>query len=126
MMEIITDDNMIGLNIGAKIIFIANILEINKANGCYNTLQVVKEDTLDKIKNMPIGIGFTQEIKDGTIRAFEKMGIGRKFLCLDKWIENYESDEAKLYWEVQRLCNNGYTLDEAMVVANNKHKRNNS
>lgn len=117
-LEIVTDDKMIGLGIGAKNNFINRVLVADQDDGTYDTLQTVKEDTLEKIKNLPLEAGFTQEIKDGTVRAFEKMEIGRKFLCLNKWVVNYESDEAKLYWEVQRLCNEGYTLRDATSLAN--------
>ena len=116
--EIVTDGNMIGLGIGAKNIFIERVLTVDEIDGSYNTLQTVKEDTLEKIKSLPLGAGFTQEIKDGAIRAFEKMEIGRKFLCLNKWVVNYQSDEAKFYWEVQRLCNEGHSLAESTALAN--------
>lgn len=116
--EIVTDSSMIGLGIGAKNIFIEKVLTVDELDGSYDTLQTVKNDTLEKITNLPLGAGFTQEIKDGMIRAFKKMEIGRKFLCLNKWVVNYQSDEAKFYWEVQRLCNEGHSLAEATALAN--------
>lgn len=118
-MEIVTDDNMISLGIAAKLSFIEGVLVSDENDGTYDTLQTVKEDTLDKIKSLPVEHGFTQQVKDGMIKAFEKMEIGRKFLCLNKWVTNYQSDEAKLYWKVQKLCNEGHTLAEASVLGNN-------
>jgi len=116
-MAIVTHKNMISLGILAKELFIKNVLVINK-DETYDTLQTIQEDTFDKIKALPIEGGFTEEIKEGAIKAFDSMNPGEKFLCINAWVTNYQSDEAKYYWEVQRLCNEGYTLAEATVLGN--------
>lgn len=116
-MEVVTHDRMISLGILAKDLFAKQVLVIDKDEKSFDVLQEVKPDTLEKIKSMPLEGGFTQRIKDGAIDAFSRMNIGDKFLCLDAWITSYESDEAKFYWEVQKLCNDGHSLQEASELA---------
>jgi len=116
-LEIITDDNMISLGVLAKDIFVDGVLVVYDDKQ-FDTLQTVEKDTLEKIKALPVSGGFTQEIKNGTIKAFEKMEIGRKYLCVSAWITSYESDEAKLYWKAQELVNQNKTLQEATNEAN--------
>lgn len=117
-MEVVTHKKMISLGMFAKDLFAEHVLIMDEDGKSFDTLQTVQVDTLDKIKAMPIGGGFTQSIKDGTIDAFSSMNVGDKFLCINAWVVDYKSDEAKFYWEAQRLCNEGKTLSEAKDLAN--------
>lgn len=117
-MEVVTHDKMISLGFLAKNLFVKHVLVVDEDGQSFDTLQTVQADTLEKIKAMPTEGGFTQEIKDGAICAFSSMNVGDKFLCLDAWVTNYQSEEAKFYWEVQRLCNEGHALQDASKLAN--------
>lgn len=116
-MEVVTHDRMISLGVLAKNLFAKHVLAMDEDGKSFDILQTVKEDTLDKIKSMPLEGGFDQRIKDGAIDAFSRMKVGDKFLCLDAWVTDYTSEEAKAYWEMQRLCNEGYTLQESAKMA---------
>lgn len=115
-MEIVTPHSIISLGIGAKNLFLTNILT-KCEDGSFDTLQIVQNNTVDKIKNLPTAYGFTQKVKDGTITAFEKLAIGTKFLCLNTWIINYESIEAQYYKKLTQLCNEENSIDEAKILA---------
>lgn len=115
-MEIITQFSIISLGIGAKNLFIKNVLTINE-DGTFDTLQTIQTNTLDKIRNLPTAYGFTKEIKEGTIKAFEKLEIGTKYLCVNAWILDYESVEAQYYKKLTQLCNEENSFDEAKILA---------
>lgn len=115
-MEIVTPHSIISLGIGAKNLFLTNILT-KCEDGSFDTLQIVQNNTVDRIKNLPTAYGFTQKIKDGTINAFEKLEVGTKFLCLNTWIINYESIEAQYYKKLTQLCNEENSFDEAKILA---------
>lgn len=117
-MEVVTHDRMISLGFLAKNLFVKHVLVPDEDGKSFDTLQTVCEDTLEKIKSMPLEGGFTQKIKDGAIDAFSRMKVGDKFLCLDAWVTDYKSEEAKLYWKVQELCNEGILLQDALKLAN--------
>lgn len=116
--EVVTHDRMISLGILAKDLFAKNVLVMDEDGTSFDVLQTVQVDTLDKIKSIPLQGGFDQRIKDGAIEAFKRMNVGDKFLCLDAWVTDYKSDEAKFYWHVQKLCNDGYDLQEAVKLGN--------
>lgn len=116
-MMVVTNTRMLSLGIMAKDIFINTVLVADEDGKSFDTVQIVKEDTLDKVKNLPIS-GCLQEIKDGAIAAFEEMDIGTKFLCVDDWIIDFKSDRAKFYWKVQELINNGLELSDAVKESN--------
>lgn len=118
-MEVVTKSNMISLGMFAKDHFIENVLVVDEDGKSFDALQVVQLDTLDRVKNIETKGAFSQRIKDGAIEAFSKMEVGDKFLCLNAWITDYKSDEAKFYWEVQRLCNESHSLKEATELGNN-------
>jgi hypothetical protein len=117
-MEVVTNENIISLGAFAKDLFAEHVLVIDENGKSFDVVQTVKEDTVDRIKNIPLKGGFTQSIKDGTILAFEKMKIGEKFLCLDAWLFDYQCPEARFYWRVQKSINNGLTLQEATDEGN--------
>ena len=120
--EVVTRNRMISLGILAKNLFIEGVLDLDEDGKSFDALQTVKNDTLERIKRLPLEGGFTQRIKDGAILAFGDMKAGEKFLCINAWVINYESDEAKLYWKVQELVNQGYTLQEAIALGNEQLK----
>lgn len=117
-MEVVTHDRMISLGFLAKDLFAKHALVIDEDGESFDALQTVQEDTLEKIKSLPLENGVTKDVKDGAIDAFSRMKVGDKFLCLSAWVRNYQSEKAKFYWEVQRLCNEGYALQEASKLAN--------
>lgn len=117
-MEVVTHDRMISLGFLAKDLFAENVLVVDEDGKSFEVLQTVQANTLDKIKSMPLQGGFNERIKAGAIDAFERMNVGDKFLCLDAWVTDHKSYEAKFYWHVQKLCNDGYGLQEAVKLGN--------
>lgn len=117
-MEVVTNKNIISLGAFAKDLFAEHVLVIDENGKSFDVVQTVREDTVDRIKNMPLQSGFTQKIKDGTILAFEEMKVGEKFLCLDAWLFDYQCPEARFYWRVQHSINSGLTLQEATDEGN--------
>lgn len=117
-MEIITHDSIVSLGDLAKDIFAEEILSLN-SNGLYfNIIQEVREDTKDRINQLSTNKIFNSDLKKSCIEAFSTMSVGEKFLCINAWLLNMESEEAYFYRYVQRLCNQGCELDEAMSIAN--------
>lgn len=117
-MAVVTHTRMITLGIFAKDLFAKNVLPIDEDGKGFDVIQVVQEDTLEKIKQMPLQGGFDERIKAGAIQAFEEMEVGDKFLCADAWIVDFQSKEAKYYWKVQQYVNEGYSLQESSDKAN--------
>lgn len=115
-MEIITPFSNISLGTGAKNLFLKNILTMDE-DGTFDTLQTIQSNTVDKIRNLPTAYGFTNEIKNGTIKAFEKLEVGTKFLCLNTWLMSYDCLEAQYYKKLVVLCNEGQSKDEAKTLA---------
>lgn len=116
-MEVVTHDRMVSLGFIAKDIFAKHVLTVDDDGKSFDTLQTIQEDTHSKIDSLPVQGGITESIKTGIIDAFSRMKVGDKFLCLNAWITNYESEEAKFYWEVQKLCNQGHNLKEGIALA---------
>ena len=75
-LTVITDNKMISLGMFAKDIFSDIVLTVDKTDNSFNVVQTVKNDTLEKVKKLPIDYGITQDIKDGIISAFEEMSPG--------------------------------------------------
>jgi hypothetical protein len=117
-MEVITNENIISLGFLAKDMFVKQVLVMDEDGSSYDVVQTIQEDTLEKIKALPEEGGFNQTVKDGTIRAFEKMKVGEKFLCVNDWLENYKCSRAKFYSKVQELVNQDIPLQEAAFQAN--------
>lgn len=117
-LTVVTNNKMISLGILAKDYFAKNVL-VNDENGTsFDVLQTVQKNTLKKIQNLEPMYGIDQKIKEGIINAFSEIKVGDKFLCIDAWVIDYKSDEARFYWEVQRLCNKGETLKRAIELGN--------
>ena len=85
---------------------------------------VPEDDTLEKVKKLPIDYGITQEIKDGIVSAFKEMSPGTKFLCVSDWIIDFKSPKAKAYWQIQKDVNNGMDYVAAVTKANEFLKEN--
>ncbi len=117
-MEIVTHSKMVSLGLLSRDLFIAHVLDADEDGKTYDALQVVKEDTHGRIKSMPPGDGY-----NSLVEAFDEMKVGDKFLCIDAWIFNHKSREAKFYRKVQELCNSGFTLEEAIKPANDWLKK---
>ena len=117
-LEVVTPKHMISLGISVKDDFLKCVLPFNEDEQTYDVVQTMYEDTISKIESMDVYGAFTERIKQGLIEAFKTMNIGDKFLCINAWVIDYESDEAKFYWELQRLCNEGLAFEEATVLAN--------
>lgn len=117
-MEVITNNNYVSFGMFAKDIFVKNVVSMNEDGISFDVVQIIKEDTLEKIRNLPLECGITKEFRDGAISAFEKMRVGDKYLCVDAWITSADEDEAKFYWKVQELVNRGYKLQGAVLEGN--------
>lgn len=117
-MMVVTHTKMLSLGIFAKDIFTNTVLIVDEDGKSFDVLQTVQNNTLEKVKCLPIEGGITEEIKDGAIAAFEEMKPGDKFLCVDDWIVDFKSDRAKFYWKVQEIVNQEMGLQEAVKEAN--------
>ena len=123
-LTVVTNNKMISLGMFAKDIFSDIVLTVDKTDNSFNVVQTVENDTLEKIKTLPIDYGITQEIKDGIISAFEEMSPGAKFLCVSDWIIDFKSPKAKAYWQIQKDVNDGMDYVAAVTKANEFLKEN--
>lgn len=114
---VVTDNKMLSLGIFAKDIFADIVLKVD-SDKSFDVVQTVENDTLEKIKKLPIDYGITQEVKNGIISAFEEMSIGTKFLCISDWIIDSKSEIAKAYWQIQKDVNDGMDYIAAVNKAN--------
>ncbi len=71
-LTVVTNNKMISLGVFAKDIFSDIVLTVDKTDNSFNVVQTVEDDTLEKVKKLPIDYGITQEIKDGIVSAFCK------------------------------------------------------
>ncbi len=117
-LTVITDNKMISLGMFAKDIFSDIVLTVDKTDNSFNVVQTVEDDTLEKVKKLPVDYGITQEIKDGIVSAFEEMSPGTKFLCVSDWIIDFKSPKAKAYWQIQKDVNDGMDYLDAVNKAN--------
>ncbi|MCT7564138.1 hypothetical protein [Aliarcobacter butzleri] len=122
-LTVITDKKMLSLGIFAKDIFADIVLKVD-SDKSFDVVQIVENDTLEKVKKLPIDYGITQDIKDGIISAFEEMSLGTKFLCVSDWIIDFKSPKAKAYWQIQKDVNDGMDYLDAVNKANEFLKEN--
>ena len=117
-LTVVTNNKMLSLGIFAKDIFADIVLKVDSADKSFDVIQIVENDTLEKVKKLPIDYGITQEVKDGIISAFEEMSPGTKFLCVSDWIIDFNGAKAKAYWQIQKDINNGMDYVDAVNKAN--------
>ncbi len=123
-LTVVTNNKMLSLGMFAKDIFADIVLKVDSADKSFDVIQIVENDTLEKVKKLPIDYGITQEIKDGIVSAFKEMSPGTKFLCVSDWIIDFKSPKAKAYWQIQKDVNNGMDYVAAVTKANEFLKEN--
>ncbi len=105
-LSVFTNTKLFTLEGGAKDIFMNMVLTPDENN------QVLPTQTIDagmrmRAENLPLGNGIDEMIKNEIIEAFDDLKEGDRFLMNQATITNIESAEAKYYWRIVALMNDG-------------------
>lgn len=117
-LSVFTNTKLITLENGAKDIFM-NVILTPDENNQVMPVQEYDPQMLQRAKNLPIGNGIDELIKNEIIEAFEDLSEGDRFLMNKAFITDIKSAEANYYWRIVALLNDGSkrTPNEAQAVA---------
>ncbi len=105
-LSVFTNTKLFTLEGSAKDIFMNMVLTPDENNQVL-PVQELDDMMMVRAKNLPLGNGIDQMIKDEIIEAFEDLKEGDRFLMNQAFITNIESAEAKYYWRIVALMNDG-------------------
>jgi len=117
-LSVFTNSKLFTLEGSAKDIFMNMVLTPDENNQVLPT-QEVNDMMVVRAKNLPLGNGINELIKNEIIEAFEDLKEGDRFLMNQAFITDIESAEAKYYWRIVALMNDGSkrTASEAQGIA---------
>jgi len=117
-LSVFTNSKLFTLEGSAKDIFMNMVLTPDENNQVLPT-QELNDMMVVRAKNLPLGNGIDELIKNEIIEAFEDLKEGDRFLMNQAFITNIESAEAKYYWRIVALMNDGSkrTASEAQGIA---------
>jgi len=117
-LSVFTNTKLFTLEGSAKDIFMNMVLTPDKNNQVLPT-QELNDMMVVRAKNLSLGNGIDELIKNEIIEAFEDLNEGDRFLMNQAFITNIESAEAKYYWRIVALMNDGSkrTASEAQGIA---------
>jgi len=117
-LSVFTNTKLITLETGAKDIFM-NVILTPDENNRVMPVQEYDPHMLQRARNLPIGNGIDELIKNEIIEAFEDLNEGDRFLMNKAFITDIKSAEANYYWRIVALLNDGSdrTPNEAQAVA---------
>ena len=117
-LSVFTNSKLFTLEGSAKDIFMNMVLTPDENNQVLPT-QELNDMMIVRAKNLPLGNGIDELIKNEIIEAFEDLKEGDRFLMNQAFITNIESAEAKYYWRIVALMNDGSkrTASEAQGIA---------
>ena len=105
-LSVFTNTKLFTLEDSAKDIFMNMVLTPDENNQVLPT-QELNDMMMVRAKNLPLGNGIDEMLKNEIIEAFEELKEGDRFLMNQAVITNIESAEAKYYWRIVALMNDG-------------------
>jgi len=117
-LSVFTNTKLFTLEGNAKDVFMNMVLTPDDNNQVLPT-QEIDDMMIVRAKNLPLGNGIDELIKNEIIEAFEELKEGDRFLMNQAFITNIESAEAKYYWRIVALMNDGSkrSASEAQGIA---------
>ena len=117
-LSVFTNTKLFTLEGNAKDVFMNMVLTPDDNNQVLPT-QEIDDMMVVRAKNLPLGNGIDELIKNEIIEAFEELKEGDRFLMNQAFITNIESAEAKYYWRIVALMNDGSkrSASEAQGIA---------
>ena len=105
-LSVFTNTKLFSLEDSAKDIFMNMVLTPDENNQVM-PVQEYDEMMMVRAQNLPLGNGIDEIIKNEIIEAFEDLKVGDRFLMNQAFITNIASAEAKYYWRIVALLNDG-------------------
>ena len=105
-LSVFTNTKLFSLEDSAKDIFMNMVLTPDDNNQVM-PVQEFDEMIMVRAQNLPLGNGIDEIIKNEIIEAFEDLKEGDRFLMNQAFITNIASAEAKYYWRIVALLNDG-------------------
>ena len=105
-LSVFTNTKLFTLEGNAKDIFMNMVLTPDENNQVL-PVQEFDDMMIVRAKNLTLGNGIDQMIKNEIIEAFEELKEGDRFLMNQAVITDIESAEAKYYWRIVALMNDG-------------------
>ncbi len=117
-LSVFTNTKLFTLEGGAKDIFM-NLVLTPDENNQVMPVQHFDAEMLQRAKNLTLGNGIDEMIKNEIIEAFEELKEGERFLMNKAFITDIKGAEAAYYWRIVALLNDGSsrTPNEAQAVA---------
>ncbi len=105
-LSVFTNTKLFSLEDSAKDIFMNMVLTPDENNQVM-PVQEYDDMMMVRAQNLPLGNGIDETIKNEIIEAFEDLKEGDRFLMNQAFITNIASAEAKYYWRIVALLNDG-------------------
>ena len=105
-LSVFTNTKLFSLEDSAKDIFMNMVLTPDENNQVM-PVQEYDDMMMVRAQNLPLGNGIDELIKNEIIEAFEDLKEGDRFLMNQAFITNIASAEAKYYWRIVALLNDG-------------------
>jgi len=105
-LSVFTNTKLFSLEDSAKDIFMNMVLTPDENNQVM-PVQEYDDVMMVRASNLPLGNGIDEMIKQEIIEAFEDLNEGDRFLMNQAFITNIASAEAKYYWRIVALLNDG-------------------
>ena len=105
-LSVFTNTKLFMLEKSAKDIFMNMVLTPDENNQVM-PVQEYSDMLIVRAKNLPLGNGIDELIKNEIIEAFEELQEGDRFLMNQAFINDINSAEAKYYWRIVALLNDG-------------------
>ncbi len=105
-LSVFTNTKLFTLEDNAKDIFMNMVLTPDENNQVM-PVQEYDDMMMVRAQNLPLDNGIDETIKNEIIEAFEDLKEGDRFLMNQAFITNIASAEAKYYWRIVALLNDG-------------------
>ena len=105
-LSVFTNTKLFSLEGSAKDIFMNMVLTPDENNQVM-PVQEYDDVMMVRAQNLPLVNGIDEIIKNEIIEAFEDLKVGDRFLMNQAFITNIASAEAKYYWRIVALLNDG-------------------
>ncbi|MEE8588543.1 MAG: hypothetical protein V3S80_04270 [Sulfurimonadaceae bacterium] len=105
-LSVFTNTKLFTLEDSAKDIFM-NLVLTPDDNNQVMPVQEFDDMMMLRAKNLTLSNGIDALIKNEIVEAFEDLKEGDRFLMNQAFITNIESAEAKYYWRIVALLNDG-------------------
>ncbi|MGB5966674.1 MAG: hypothetical protein WBG65_14220 [Sulfurimonadaceae bacterium] len=117
-LSVFTNTKLFTLEESAKDIFM-NLVLTPDDNNQVLPVQELDDMMMLRAKNLTLGNGMDEIIKNEIIEAFEDLKEGDRFLMNQAFITDIKSAEAAYYWRIVALLNDGSkrTATEAQGIA---------